>query len=72
MCLYAPLRPIATGGPDMNAQDNYDLDSGRGMNSLLLDMYMGIITPKEVAYLLKGHPREDEFWAYCPQLRFDI
>ncbi|MBE4740105.1 MULTISPECIES: hypothetical protein [Streptomyces] len=56
----------------MNAQDNYDLDSGRGMNSLLLDMYMGIITPKEVAYLLKGHPREDEFWAYCPQLRFDI
>ncbi len=56
----------------MDGYDSYDLDSGRGMNSLLLDMHKGIITPKEVAYLLNGHPREDEFWAHCPQLRDDI
>ena len=69
MRLYAPLDMNATGEPDMDEYYSYGLDSDRELDTLILDMFMGVITPREVVELLKGHPCEGAFLALYPDLK---
>ncbi|ALV35469.1 hypothetical protein AS200_28055 [Streptomyces sp. CdTB01] len=52
----------------MDAYYDYDLDSDRGRNVLVLDIKMGHVEMKVAADIIKGHPCADEFTDIFPDM----